>query len=119
MGSAVSVDSNTVYKDVLEFGRILVITDHWSSINHRCELKVDNFIYPIQCFEEPLFEKANPLYCPPKSSPSSFGKVKEVFEEEANSSHVGESLLFPKGPSQAAISQFEKSTYKEVLWGPL
>ncbi|KAL6977724.1 hypothetical protein U1Q18_026513 [Sarracenia purpurea var. burkii] len=47
-GSAVSVDSNTVYKDVLEFGRVLVITDHWGSINHRCELKVGICIYPIQ-----------------------------------------------------------------------
>ncbi|KAL7000027.1 hypothetical protein U1Q18_001177 [Sarracenia purpurea var. burkii] len=118
-GSAVSVDPNIVYKDVLEVGQILVITDHKGVINHRCELKVGNFIYPIQCFKEPLLDKVSSLYCPPKSSSSFFGKVKEKSVEVANSSYVGESILFPKGPSQAARSQAEKSTYKEVLQGPL
>ncbi|KAL6980249.1 hypothetical protein U1Q18_021891 [Sarracenia purpurea var. burkii] len=112
--TAASVDPNTVYKDELEVGRILVVTDHRGIINHQCKLKVDNFIYSIQCFEEPLLDKANPLFCPPKSSPSFFGKAKEVSEEMDNSSHTNESILFPRVPrvpSQASRSQAKKSTY--------
>ncbi|KAL6976005.1 hypothetical protein U1Q18_024800, partial [Sarracenia purpurea var. burkii] len=56
-GSAVSVDPKTVYKDELEVGRILLSTDHRGIINHQCELKVGNFIYPIHCFEEPVIGK--------------------------------------------------------------
>ncbi|KAL6982540.1 hypothetical protein U1Q18_041468 [Sarracenia purpurea var. burkii] len=114
-GSVVSVDPNTVYKDVLEVGRILISTDHRGIINHQCELKVGNFIYPIHCFEESVIGKASLPFCPPLSSPSFRGKTNKEYVEAANCSHVDESTLSPREPCQVSSPQVEKATYKEAL----
>ncbi|KAL7003022.1 hypothetical protein U1Q18_004181, partial [Sarracenia purpurea var. burkii] len=114
-GSAVSVDPNTVYKDELEVCRILISTDHRGIINHQCELKVGNFIYPIHCFEEPVIGQASLPFCPPLSSPSFCGKTNEVYVEAANCSHVDESTLSPREQCQVSSPQVEKATYKEAL----
>ncbi|KAL6976019.1 hypothetical protein U1Q18_052709 [Sarracenia purpurea var. burkii] len=116
-GTSIFVDHCTINKECLEFGRVLVLTQHMTMINQKCELKVGNIIYPVFCYEGNIGRVDHNGFSP-MSSPPYGGSQERELEELGSSSFVADSILATQGPNLQPLQSMipiEKPIFKETL----